>query len=105
MAIAEVAIIPIGTKTTSLSKFVACAVKSLAGEKDLTCTPTCMATIIEGDLDKIFQAVKRAHQAVIDSGAKRVVTTLKIDDRRDKKATSKTKLESLKKAMGNYPWD
>ena len=28
--------------------------------------------------------VKKAHEAVINSGAKRVITELKIDDRRDK---------------------
>jgi uncharacterized protein YqgV (UPF0045/DUF77 family) len=39
--------------------------------------------------------VKAAHLAVVETGAKRVVTTLKIDDRRDKSATMETKLRAV----------
>jgi uncharacterized protein (TIGR00106 family) len=55
-----------------------------------------MSTVIEiDDLDKLFEIVKKAHQKVIDAGAKRVLTDLKIDDRKDKDATIATKLESV----------
>ena len=56
-----------------------------------------MATVIETeDLDTLFKLVKEAHMTMINSGVQRVVTELKIDDRRDKNATIDTKLNAIK---------
>ena len=100
MALAEVTIIPIGTGSTSVSQYVAQAVKVLQGEKDVSYTLTGMGTIIEGDLDHLFSVMRKMHQAVVDAGARRVETIIKIDDRRDKPSSSTSKLESLNKALG-----
>lgn len=100
MAIAEVTIFPVGTGTTSLSRYVAEAVKVLQNEKEVSSTPTAMGTIIEGDLNRIWEVVKRMHEAVVDAGALRVETIVRIDDRRDKPSSSRSKLESLRKASG-----
>jgi uncharacterized protein YqgV (UPF0045/DUF77 family) len=55
-----------------------------------------MATVIETkDLETLFRVVAEAHQAVLDAGAKRVITELKIDDRRDKNVIIGTKIKSL----------
>ena len=40
-----------------------------------------MSTTIEGELDEVLDVVKKAHCAVKDVGAGRVLTELKIDDR------------------------
>ena len=99
MAIAEVSVVPLGTKTPSVSQYVARAVKVLEQEKDMKYELTAMGTIIEGDLDRILVAVKRMHEGVFGEGVVRVLTTLKIDDRRDKAQTMKAKLESVKKKL------
>ncbi len=99
MAIAEVSIIPLGTRTPSVSKYVARAVSVLRQEKDVKYELTSMGTIIEGDLEKILKVVKKMHQATFDEGAMRVVTTIKIDDRRDKPSTMSGKIESLMKEL------
>jgi uncharacterized protein (TIGR00106 family) len=55
-----------------------------------------MGTVIETkDLDTLFKVVEEVHNAVIKSGAKRVITELKIDDRRDKNVTIESKLKSV----------
>jgi len=46
MTIAEISIIPLGTKTASVSKYVAAAVKSLQQEKNHKYELTAMGTII-----------------------------------------------------------
>ncbi|OGO05165.1 MAG: hypothetical protein A2Y91_04440, partial [Chloroflexi bacterium RBG_13_54_8] len=97
MAIAEVSIIPIGTGSASVSQYVARAISILQREKDVKYELTAMGTIIEGDLDTILGAVKKMHQATLDQGVTRVVTTVKIDDRRDKPLTSRGKIESVLK--------
>jgi uncharacterized protein (TIGR00106 family) len=99
MAIAEVSIIPLGTGTPSVSNYVARAVSVLRQEKDVKYELTSMGTIIEGDLEKILKVVKRMHQATFDEGAMRVITTIKIDDRRDKPSTMSGKVESLMKGL------
>lgn len=99
MAIAEVSIIPLGTRTPSVSNYVARAVSVLRQEKDVKYELTSMGTIIEGDLEKILKVVKKMHQATFDEGAVRVITTIKIDDRRDKPSTMSGKIESLLKEL------
>ena len=99
MAIAEISVVPLGTKTTSISQYVARAVKVLEQEKDIKYEMTAMGTIIEGDLDKILAAVKKMHERTFGEGVVRVVTTIKIDDRRDKAQGMKEKVDSLKKKL------
>jgi uncharacterized protein (TIGR00106 family) len=99
MPIVEVSVVPLGTRTPSVSQYVAGAVKVLEREKDLKYEMTAMGTIIEGDLDRILTAVRKMHEVVFAEGATRVITTIKIDDRRDKPQGMKEKLDSLKKKL------
>ncbi|MFB0557381.1 MAG: MTH1187 family thiamine-binding protein [Dehalococcoidia bacterium] len=99
MAIAEISVVPLGTETPSLSKYVARAVKVLQLEKELKYEITSMGTIIEGDLDKILMVAKKMHEEVFAEGVARVVTTIKIDDRRDKALSMKGKLDSLRREL------
>jgi uncharacterized protein (TIGR00106 family) len=95
MIIAELSIVPLG-QTTSVSPFVNIALKTLRTIPNLVVTPNSMGTVLQAkDLDTILSAVHKAHDAVINAGAKRVITQLKIDDRRDKDATIETKLKSI----------
>lgn len=100
MAIVEVSVVPIGTGSPSISRYVAQAVEVLQNEKDVKYELTGMGTIIEGDLERVLTVVRKMHQTVFDSGATRVLTTIKIDDRRDKAATSSSKVASVKKKIG-----
>ena len=99
MVIAEVSIVPLGTKTSSVSQYVARAIKVLEREKGIKYEMTAMGTIIEGDLDKILAVVRKMHEGTFGEGVVRVLTTMKIDDRRDKSQGIKAKLDSLKKKL------
>jgi len=101
MALVEVSIVPLGTETPSVSQYVARAVGVLQGEKDIKYELTAMGTIIEGDLDHLLTLVRKMHEAVFDAGITRVVTTIKIDDRRDKISGMKSKIESVKRELGH----
>ncbi|MDH5806958.1 MAG: MTH1187 family thiamine-binding protein [Candidatus Methanomethylicaceae archaeon] len=97
MIIVEFAVIPLGTGSTSLSDYVAEVCKEVKNS-GVRYTITPMGTIIEGeDLKELFEVIKRAHEAAIKVGAKRVVTVIKIDDRRDKPRKMEDKVEVLKK--------
>jgi uncharacterized protein (TIGR00106 family) len=94
MAILEISVVPIGTSNTSLSSYVADCLRILEKEK-VRYELSSMGTNIEGNLQDLFKIAFKMHQTPFKKGALRVVTTLKIDDRRDKKGT----LEGKKKAV------
>ncbi len=95
MIIAEITIVPIGTKTPSVSRYVAKAVDEL---RKLGLNPelTAMGTIFESeDITLILKAFEAVHESVFAQGAVRVVTTLRIDERRDKEGSIKQKMRSV----------
>ncbi|ANA80756.1 hypothetical protein PVOR_05643 [Paenibacillus vortex V453] len=100
MAIAEVTVIPIGTATTSLSSYVAEMQRILKQQDGITYELTSMSTIIEGELNMIWRAIEALHEAPFLSGAQRVSTSVKIDDRRDQVSSSKQKIQSVQEKLG-----
>lgn len=101
MAIIEVSVVPLGTETPSVSKYVAGAVKVLQEEKDIKYELTAMGTIIEGDLARLLSLAEKMHQSAFVAGAMRVVTIIKIDERRDEVATMSSKLEAVRRELGH----
>lgn len=95
MAVVEVQIIPIGTSTPSLSKYVADCVKVLQKYNDITYQVFPMGTVLEGELDSILKVVREMHEVPFDNGAMRVVSTIRIDERRDRKLTMNGKVTSV----------
>ncbi len=101
MAIVEISVIPLGTKTPSVSRYVADALRILEKEKGIKYELTSMGTIIEGDLDKVLDLAKKMHEAVFDKEILRVVTIIKIDDRRDKPLSMEGKIKSIQDKLRN----
>jgi uncharacterized protein (TIGR00106 family) len=96
MIIASLSISTLG-KSTSVSTYVKIVIETLKKEH-VKFQTNAMATVIEtNDIETLFHVVQKAHQAVAEQGADRIITEIKIDDRRDKEATMKSKLDSLKK--------
>lgn len=97
---AELTVIPIGTKSTSISKYIAGAVKALKELKNVRYTITPMGTVVEADdLTTLFEAMRKAHEAVFELGPKRVVTTITIDDRRDKIRKMEEKVKAVEEKL------
>lgn len=96
MIIIEFAVVPLGTGSTSLSDYVAEVCKEVKAS-GVRYTVTPMGTIIEGeDLKELLEVIRKAHETAIKAGAKRVLTVIKIDDRRDKPRKMEDKVEALK---------
>lgn len=95
MIIAQLSIAPVG-KGTSLSKYVKIAIEVFKKE-NVKYKTNAMATVIETkDLETLFNVVQKAHNTVLNYGAERIITELKIDDRRDKNNTIESKLNSIR---------
>lgn len=100
MPIMEINIIPIGTKTISISQYVAESVSILKEEKGIHYEITAMGTIIEASsMDILLDIAKKMHYLVLKKGTSRVLTTIKIDDRTDKELTIKRKVEAVKEKL------
>jgi uncharacterized protein (TIGR00106 family) len=95
MIVADVSVVPMG-EGTSVSALVKKAVKALDGS-GLKVMHGPMSTSLEASsLDELFAAVRQAHEAVFSAGARRVVTTVKIDDRRDKRHSMASKMDAVR---------
>ena len=99
--IASFSIVPLGVEGTSLSKYVALALKAL-DEANVKYSLTPMCTILEGDsLDEVFNAIKVAHRALERAGVKRILVRINIDDRLDKPSRKpEDKIEAVKMKLG-----
>ena len=94
MAIVEISIVPLGTKSSSLSAYVAQVLRVLK-ESTLQYELTPMGTIVSGDLDEILKVVRKMHESVFSPEINRVLTQIKIDDRRDRAASPQQKIRSV----------
>ncbi|MGQ9603297.1 MAG: MTH1187 family thiamine-binding protein [bacterium] len=94
MAVAEVSVVPVGTGKASISEFVVRAVE-LVKASGLKYELSSMGTNIEGEVSEILEVARRVHEACFEMGAVRVLTTLKIDDRRDKPLSIEGKKKSV----------
>jgi uncharacterized protein (TIGR00106 family) len=99
MAIVEVSVVPVGTKTPSLSQHVARVLRVLRDKESIKYELMPMGTIIEGDLKQVFSIVQEMHQAAFAEEALRVVTTIRIDERRDKFLTMESKVRGVEEKL------
>jgi uncharacterized protein (TIGR00106 family) len=95
MAVCSISVVPVGTGSTSVSPYVARCHEVLKASKDIKYQLTPMATILEGDLARLMQVIADLHAIPFEEGAKRVLTTVIIDDRADKELTMESKTESV----------
>jgi len=99
MIIAQLTVVPIGTGSQSLSDFVAgfeTELKRMGFEPRLS----AMSTVIEAEtMDRILEAVKRLHDMIFENGAKRALTSVTIDERRDRKGSIDQKIKSVQSKM------
>ncbi|HDM88841.1 MAG TPA: MTH1187 family thiamine-binding protein [Candidatus Bathyarchaeota archaeon] len=92
--IVEFSVVPIGGGV-SVSEFLVPALKELE-RRGIRYEVTAMSTIFEAeDIKEALDAIGAAHEAIFKTGIKRVITLIRIDDRRDKKVSMKNKVESL----------
>ncbi|MGD9140026.1 MAG: MTH1187 family thiamine-binding protein [bacterium] len=97
MAVAQLTVLPFGTGA-SISKYVAGAVRIVA-ESGLKYELTAMTTVVEGDVDSILALMKKVHESAFEGGAARVLTSLSIDERRDKELTIESKKRAVKEKL------
>jgi uncharacterized protein (TIGR00106 family) len=98
VATAQVQIVPVATPSPSMGDYLAEAVKAARAKGfEPEIGPT--GTVIEGDVAKIVDGARAMHEAVFQAGLQRVVTTIVIDDRRDRPSSADQKVDSLEERV------
>ncbi len=92
--IAEIHVIPVGT-TASLSRYIAACIDIVKQAQDISYQITAMGTIIQGPIGRVLELAQKMHEVPFAMGAKRVVTSINIDDRRDKAITIDSKVKAV----------
>ena len=103
---AEISVIPLvlaavdgedSYTVTELSKYIAKAFDAIKRIDGINAVLTSMGTQIEtSDFEKVLQAIHAAHQALRQEGnVKRIISTTRIDERRDKSATINDRIKSV----------
>ena len=95
--VAFLSVVPIGTRDASLSNYVASCLKILKDRDDVSYQLTPMGTVVEGPIGNILEVTRQMHEIPFDEGVSRVITTLKIDERRDKPFSMSSKVDSVVK--------
>jgi len=100
MAVMEISVVPIGTKGPSLSGYVVGVIEVLKCESDIKYQLTSMGTIIEAkSIEKLLSVAGKMHSILFSDEVKRVVTTIKLDERRDKELTMDGKVKSVEEKL------
>lgn len=98
MAMMEISVVPLGTGTPSLSRYVAEVVRVLeAADVEYRLGP--MGTVVVGEPERLFQVARAMHEQPFSLGVLRVATTIKIDDRRDKPLTMQGKIQAVEERL------
>jgi uncharacterized protein (TIGR00106 family) len=95
VTVAEFSIHPIGSGT-SVGRYVKRAIQSISRINGLEYQVAPMATVLEAkDVRTVLKAVEASHLALRRMGAKRISSTLRIDERLDKPRTMADKTKSV----------
>ena len=77
----EIAVYPLGTSDPDISKDIS-KIFEILDLCELTFQITTMGTIIEGTLDELFDLARKLHEVVFSDKVRRVITVIKLDERR-----------------------
>ena len=98
----QINIIPIGKEGASLSDALAEVLK-VVEERNIQYQLGPMSTVLEGDLDTLLEVAREMHEVCFAQGYPRVVTSIKIDDRRDKDVDMQYKTQIVEAKLNQEP--
>jgi uncharacterized protein (TIGR00106 family) len=103
---AEISIIPLGKNhstdamQTSISREIAFAFRAIKNIKGVKVNLNAMGTEIEANsIHDVLKSIEVAHQAMKDLGVKRIISTIRIDERLDKTETLEDRVNSVNEKM------
>ena len=99
--IADIKILPLGTGKAGVSHLVGDCVRMLKYAPGISYRVTPMSTIVEGPLETVLKLVRDMHEVPFRNGVQRVVTSISIDDRRDKPNSMDGKVQAVEDLLSD----
>lgn len=96
--LAEFSTFPMDKATEGLSKYVAESMEIIR-ESGLDYEVHALGTLLEGPADDVFDVIRKCHDNMLKHGD-RVITTVKIDDRKGAGDRIKGKVKSVEEKLG-----
>lgn len=97
--LAELSVFPLDKGGAGLSRYVAQSMKIIE-ESGLDYQINAMATLIEGPADKVFDVIRKCHENMA-AQCDRVMTSVKIDDRKGSEHSLRGKVTSVEEKVGH----
>ncbi len=91
---AAVSISPVGSEV-SVGRYVAEAIRVLQQQDRVEYELGPMFTTLLGEAEDVFRIIREMQEAVFRAGAVRVSTVIKMDERRDREPTLRSKVERV----------
>ncbi|MBM3300174.1 MAG: MTH1187 family thiamine-binding protein [Deltaproteobacteria bacterium] len=96
--LAELSVFPMDKGAEGLSRWVAQSIKIIQ-DSGLDYEVHAMGTLIEGPADKVFEVIRRCHENMA-AQCNRVVTNVKIDDKKGAEGSIRKKVASVEEKLG-----
>lgn len=93
----DLCLVPVGVGVSLSEYIVEC--QRVLKEAGLKHELHAYGTIIEGEWDAVFSAVRACHEAVHEKGAPRITSTLKVGTRVDRVQTMEDKVSSVEEKL------
>lgn len=81
MVVGDIAVLPRAKGVDSVGEMVAQAIEVIR-TSGLKYEVGPMSTAVEGEFEEVMDLFKRVHRAVVDGGADRVITIVRLDEKR-----------------------
>lgn len=91
--IVDVCVVPVGVGVSVSKHVAACEQVFTKAGFDPILHP--YGTVIEGEWDEVFAAVRRCHEVVHEMGAPRISTSMRLGTRTDREQTARDKVRSV----------
>lgn len=98
--VAEIHVMPVGTPTASISDYVSRCELVLKEFRSVQYRINPLSTTLEGEAEEIWQVVRRMHEACFEEGVQRVVTSVRLDERRDRPSDMAHRIEVVRQKAG-----
>ena len=93
----EFSIVPVGSGSSIGDRLA--EVLKIVDDSGLPYKVNPMGTVVEGEWDELFKLVRKCHSVVIKQ-EERVITTISVDDRKEKPNRIEEKVKSIEKRLG-----
>jgi uncharacterized protein (TIGR00106 family) len=95
--LAEFSIVPLGTGSSTGNQMA--EIMKIIDSSGIPYKVNPMGTVVEGEWEEVLNLIRKCHSAAFE-GSERILTSIRIDDRKGKKNRIEEKVKSVERRLG-----